>query len=206
MNPSQAKQASPLDQLPPLAMPEAIGWWPLAPGWWLVFFVCILMVAAFIYFGRQYYLNTRLRRSAIQLAQQHWSDYLASSDSRRYLIDIASLIRRFCRHQYKDTKMINSSGTQWLQYLDHCAGRPLLNNQEGERLLSIYQNPGAQGSQPNNPYSNQQLAETHRAILQWITKMPLKQNRQSFGIRAGESVPDKADQLKVENRQEVTPC
>ena len=43
-----------------LHLPEAIGWWPLAPGWWVV----VALVAGGLYYLFRLYLRTRARGAA----------------------------------------------------------------------------------------------------------------------------------------------
>jgi len=63
MNP--APQANPLDQLRDIHLPEAVSWWPLAPGWWLLMVLtCLLLVGLLICLYRRHQSN-RYRRQAI---------------------------------------------------------------------------------------------------------------------------------------------
>ena len=42
-------------------LPEAISWWPIAPGWWLLL-ISILLVAGIILIARKMYKNKQLKR------------------------------------------------------------------------------------------------------------------------------------------------
>ena len=46
-----------LDQLAPLRVPDPVGWWPLAPGWWLVIMLAcvgLLLLARWLWQRRQH--------------------------------------------------------------------------------------------------------------------------------------------------------
>ncbi|MGB1439563.1 MAG: DUF4381 domain-containing protein, partial [Luminiphilus sp.] len=55
-----------LDQLAPLRVPDPVGWWPLAPGWWLVIMLAcvgLLLLARWLWQRRQ---HNRYRRLALK--------------------------------------------------------------------------------------------------------------------------------------------
>ena len=54
-----------LAQLAPLRVPESIGWWPVAPGWWIIFALAIaglLLIARWI---QQRHRRAHYRRAAL---------------------------------------------------------------------------------------------------------------------------------------------
>ena len=54
-----------LAQLAPLRAPESIGWWPMAPGWWIIFALAIaglLLIARWI---QQRHRRAHYRRAAL---------------------------------------------------------------------------------------------------------------------------------------------
>lgn len=176
MNTSAATNAnSALDQLPPLMLPDTIGWWPLALGWWLVIAVTITVVSLLTYAAYRHHRQGRLRRATQKLAKQYWSDYETHLDADAYLVQMVQLIRRFCLHQYNDALLIRSSGKQWLQQLDNLLDTPLLNNTNGELLLTIYQPPLSSDKKQQSVVSHAQLQQTHTLILRWLRQVPLTQ-------------------------------
>jgi hypothetical protein len=55
-----------LDQLAPLREPSAIGWWPLAPGWWLVFFIVVFLFGLLGWALAKRWHKNRYRRLALR--------------------------------------------------------------------------------------------------------------------------------------------
>ena len=192
MTPNATTPPSALDQLPPLMLPEAIGWWPLAPGWWIVIAATAFTLCALIYCAHRYYHRGRLRRATLKLAQQHWLAYEANPNTATYLVNMVQLIRRFCLHQYNQPPLTSSSGEPWLQQLDALTGSSLLNSHEGKRLLSIYQNTNLSdkafnstaltSAEKSNAISPAQLKQTHELIIQWLRKVPLHQRKTAYTI------------------------
>ena len=39
---------NPLDQLRDIHLPEPILWWPLAPGWWLLIIMAVVLAARLV--------------------------------------------------------------------------------------------------------------------------------------------------------------
>ena len=65
--------AAPLADLRPLMAPAPVSWWPPAPGWWILAFLCIIALAAlaiWAYRRRLRYQRTRYQREAIALLEQ----------------------------------------------------------------------------------------------------------------------------------------
>ena len=54
-----------LAQLAPLRAPESIGWWPLAPGWWIVLASAIVGLFLISRWLRRRYRRARYRRAAL---------------------------------------------------------------------------------------------------------------------------------------------
>ena len=115
-------QADPLAELRGLHLPDAVGWWPLAPGWWLV---VILFLATL-----SWYLVKAYRHKQFNLYRQHAQlelDQLTTKfnqhqDKTVYLSDTQKLLRRVALHRYADQQQdfARLTGTEWQQYLNNC--------------------------------------------------------------------------------------
>lgn len=88
-----------LEQLRDIHLPQAVHWWPPAPGWWIV---AALVLALTIWLGR--YLQARYRRQYFRgetqdLLKQVWQDYeqqagnTANAD-RDFIENTLALLRR----------------------------------------------------------------------------------------------------------------
>ncbi len=103
-------------QLKDIHLPEEPGIWPLAPGWWCVLLLTLLIAAVLIYLVRKYRQGAAKREALIQL-QQIEIQYQKDEDSRRYYSDISKLLRRAAIHTYSREACAGLSGDAWLQFL-----------------------------------------------------------------------------------------
>ncbi|PCJ36311.1 MAG: hypothetical protein COA75_07800 [Cellvibrionales bacterium] len=88
-----------LEQLRDIHLPEAVPWWPPAPGWWIV---AALLLALTIWLSR--YLQARYRRQYFRgesqgLLKQVWLDYEQQSGNtanadRDFIENTLALLRR----------------------------------------------------------------------------------------------------------------
>lgn len=159
-------QSNPLDQLPPIMLPEAISWWPLAIGWWLVIISSLLIALAIsIYYVRSYKAKA-LKRAATQEGQQLYQAYLQTNDSYNYLIQYNQLLRRFCLQQFPDIFCASLSGDAWLQQLDKLAEKNLYQSSTGRQLLTLYQ---------ANCADDIDISALNALLNQWLKQVKIKQ-------------------------------
>jgi len=101
-------------ELRDIHLPDAVGWWPPAPGWWLV----ALLLPLLVWFIR--YLYRRLtRKSAIKQAQIMLKNLRRqSNDSRQTLTEISAWLRRVALSTGDRATVAALRGDAWLAYLD----------------------------------------------------------------------------------------
>ncbi|EKN45705.1 MULTISPECIES: DUF4381 domain-containing protein [Pseudomonas syringae group] len=119
---------NPLDQLQPLIAPEAIGFWPPAPGWWLL----LLLIPA-LGWGI-WRLRTLLPVKASKSRSEQPLDpvrvaalaELASlpkpydgAPAGAWLQQINGLLKRLCRNHYPHSQSHTLNGRKWLAFLDN---------------------------------------------------------------------------------------
>ena len=100
------KDATSLDRLHDIATPPAVPWWPLAPGWYVVF---AIVAALFIVLARRWWKNWKAnayRRAALR--------ELAAIDD---ATGIAALLRRTALAIAPREVIAEKSGSAWLDWL-----------------------------------------------------------------------------------------
>jgi hypothetical protein len=163
------EQINPLDQLPAVALPEAISAWPATIAWWLLIAVSVLTLIALIAYCLHRYKARALMRAAIAESQQLHQQYLLTKNSHRYLSQYNQLLRRFCLQQFPDGPCAALSGDAWLQQLDTLANKTLYQSECGRQLLNIYQPQSSE---------NIDIAGLDILLNNWFKQLKIRGNRE----------------------------
>jgi len=107
----------PLAQLKEIHLPEAVGLWPLAPGWWIVL---LLVLAALL--TTALWLRRRRRASAYRGAALAALSRLERSDASHYLQQLNLLLKQTALAAGSEQHVASLSGEPWLQFLDLSLG------------------------------------------------------------------------------------
>lgn len=118
---------SALNQLQPLILPEPVGFWPPAPGWWLLL---ILLPALGYGLWRARTLLPKkassetvepldpLRQAALVELAQMPKPY-DGAPAGAWLQQINGLLKRLCRNHYPYSQSHTLNGRKWLAFLDN---------------------------------------------------------------------------------------
>ena len=132
-------QALPLRDL---HLPEAIGWWPLAPGWWILF---VLLVAGLVWLAWRWLLAWRLnapRRFALRALAKIESEYLEHHNPVMLGKQLSELLRRSMLAYARRDEVAGLTGEAWLVWLDDNMPVPYFHTEGGKSLLTLpYRDP-----------------------------------------------------------------
>ncbi|MGI9286036.1 MAG: DUF4381 domain-containing protein [Pseudomonadales bacterium] len=153
-------EQNPLDQLRDIHLPEAVGMWPLAPGWWLLLALCLLALVLLVWqiYTRQ--RDTRYRKLAVAELEVHYQNFQHSEELADYISASQEILRRVALHRYADRRAAIAplSGSAWISFLDSCIDKELFSAKFGEALNEAnYQRSPV--IEPN---------ELHRSTLYWL--------------------------------------
>ncbi len=132
------------EQLPlrDLHLPEAVSWWPPAPGWWFLF---ALALAGLVYLGyrqwRQWRYNAARRIALAELARlKH--DYEQGADTLTLAKALSELLRRGMLAYAPRAEMAGLTGDRWLAWLDQGLEDKPFTEGAGQALESLpYRSP-----------------------------------------------------------------
>jgi len=127
-------------------LPDPIGWWPLAPGWWWVTGLLILtstVVTGFILYRR--YRRSRLGYWLKPEFQVLVSKYAEDHDAMVFLQSVSSLLRRACLSLYPRHTVASLTSEAWLGLLDQAGETSVFTRGPG-RLLA--EGPYLQNASP----------------------------------------------------------
>jgi hypothetical protein len=111
-----APDQQPLD-LRDIHLPEAISWWPIAPGWWMVLASTILIIAS-IFILRKIYLKKQLARDIHSELDNIKQQYDQTKNKSQLAKSLSILLRRANISYYPKTDSAGLIGNKWLTYLD----------------------------------------------------------------------------------------
>jgi hypothetical protein len=125
-----------------LHLPEAIGWWPLAPGWWLLIAIALVGLGYLLlraWRTRQFHAP---RRHAIRELARVEAQYLKNHDPVLLGQQLSELLRRGMLAYAPRHEVAGLTGESWLAWLDQDLPVPYFHTQGGKSLLELpYRNP-----------------------------------------------------------------
>ncbi len=148
----------PLANLHPLRVPEAIGWWPLAPGWWLLLFAVIVLVAVVTYVLYRRYKRNAYRRLALRQLLALQASYRTQMDPGHYLAQLNALLKSVALLAYPRPEVAAQHGEHWRVFLN--SSLPL-----GEQLPAAFSDAAYQKTCPGID-----VLQVDRAARLWIRR------------------------------------
>jgi hypothetical protein len=110
--------AETLARLRDYRLPEPVGWWPPAPGWWLLGLVVLVALAvAAVWITRRRRRRAAARAAARELTHLRTA-YDADRDAGALLRRLSTLLRRFALAQWPRDQVAGLNGDAWLAFLD----------------------------------------------------------------------------------------
>lgn len=108
-----------LNQLRDIHMPSTVSWWPLAFGWYILFFLCIGLSAFLIYYFYQRYQQKRVQRFALCLLKSYQQQYEQSGNSALACAQVSALLKRVALAYFPRETVSALQGTAWLEFLQN---------------------------------------------------------------------------------------
>lgn len=116
MNSSLSPQvAAGLEQLRDIRLPQAISWWPLAPGWWLLVGLILVSLAGLWWW--RHYRRRQLRQRALHELTEIRRNQSLYDNPAALSEQLSRLLKRALLLQPEARNAISASGEQWRTYL-----------------------------------------------------------------------------------------
>lgn len=125
-----------------LHLPEQIGWWPLAPGWWALVALVAAVGAYFAWRAIRRWQRNAPRRFAMRELARCEAAYRQHRDPVKLSKQLSSLLRRgMLAYAPRDT-VAGLTGEAWLAWLDQGMPLPYFHTEGGKSLLHLpYRDP-----------------------------------------------------------------
>ncbi len=125
-----------------LHLPDPVGWWPLAPGWWAML---VLGAAGLAWLAWRWYRAWKFeapRRHALRELARIEAEYLANHDAVVLGKALSELLRRGMLAYAPRAEVAGLTGDAWLAWLDQGMPVPYFHTEGGKSLLSLpYRRP-----------------------------------------------------------------
>lgn len=123
----------PLSQLRDIHLPPTQGFWPPAPGWWVLALVLVVIVAALAWLARRHRRRTlwlRLARAELATLER------TALKEPQWFTQLNSLLKRVARERYPLERPEAQSGEQWAAcLLRHFPGNQMVHKPVVEALV-----------------------------------------------------------------------
>ena len=125
-----------------LHLPEPAGWWPLAPGWWILIVIAIIAIAYGLARARQRRQRSAARRYALRELARFEAEYRKHKDPITLGKQLSELLRRGMLAYAPRTEVAGLTGEDWLRWLDRGMPLPYFHTDGGKSLLQLpYRSP-----------------------------------------------------------------
>ncbi len=132
------------NQLPlrDLHLPEAIGWWPLAPGWWAIIVLVLFGLGWLILRAWRVRQFNAPRRYAVRALGAFEAEYITHRNPVALGQQVSELLRRSMIAYAPRQEVAGLTGESWLEWLDRDLPVPYFHTEGGKSLLQLpYRDP-----------------------------------------------------------------
>ena len=120
-------------QLRDIHLPAEPGFWPPAPGWWIL---AALLLALLFWTGRILLRRYRLLRQRQRILAMLTELELDSETTPEKIAQISSLLRRLALMRYPRQQVAALTGADWLHFLDKSGGNGRFSHGPGQVLAT----------------------------------------------------------------------
>ena len=128
MNPTD-----PLANLRDIHLPEAISWWPLAPGWWFL----IALVSAILIYGLMHLIKRYQKRLYRRQAIRHLRE-IENLQGQHQLVELFALLKRTAISAYPDLSLANLSPKAFIEFLKTTCKKPIFQHMPDNLDTMLY--------------------------------------------------------------------
>ncbi|MCK5002309.1 MAG: DUF4381 domain-containing protein [Gammaproteobacteria bacterium] len=122
-------------ELRDIHLPEAISWWPPAPGWWFLLGSIILIIAAIFLFKR-YQKKQALKKQVLAEFENICTQYQSDKNAIALIQSMSILLRRACISFYPRSEAASLTGKSWLAFLDDTSKEKVFDTEHGQLIAT----------------------------------------------------------------------
>ena len=107
----------PLKQLKDLHLPDPIGTWPLAYGWYIAILITLALVLSLSYAAFKARKASQAKRLALKALKKLEINYLKQPDASQMAYQLTVLLKRVCFAYYPREKIASLHSQTWHKFL-----------------------------------------------------------------------------------------
>lgn len=111
-------KTDPLVQLKDIHLPQAVSWWPLAPGWYVLGGLIIVLLSALFYSLRKHQRHAFAKKHALVLLNVYKQEYEQDHNAQITSARISELLRRVSLVYYPRLEVASLQGDAWIHFLN----------------------------------------------------------------------------------------
>lgn len=162
MDPTQTppEAAGLLEQMHNIDAPNAVTWWPLAMGWWVLIIVSLISIYGLTQFAWHQYRHNAYRRHALSLLGQ-----LTPTADAEFATAISNLLKRVALAAYPQQRAViaRAYGASWINWLNKTCKQPPFADKE-----TIHNSAEALSHGPYQTNVQFDAVELQRCARAWI--------------------------------------
>lgn len=120
------------------------GFWPPAPGWWIIALLVLLALIALSRRLLRRYSRWRRQRVALVMLANIYQAFAQDKDASRFAAEVSMLMRRVALLRFPRRTVAGLSGINWLVFLDETGGKGRFINGPGNILKTAPYMPNAE--------------------------------------------------------------
>ena len=111
-------KADVLAQLKDIHLPDSIGWWPLAPGWYGLMLMILITAVALASLLRKRHRNALAKNQALKLLNSYTVQYEKDRNAQLASARISELLRRVALVYYPRAVVASLHSEAWIEFLN----------------------------------------------------------------------------------------
>jgi hypothetical protein len=128
-----------------LHLPAEVGWWPLAPGWWVLIAIVAALAAYATWRAVSHWRFNAPRRFALEQLRRYEAGYLEHRNVVQLGRQVSELLRRGMLAYAPREAVAGLTGEAWLEWLDRDLPVPYFHTDGGRSLLTLpYRDPDSE--------------------------------------------------------------
>ena len=112
-------KSDPLTQLKDIHLPEPVGLWPIAPGWYGLAVLVLLGILVLTYFIHRQHKNARAKKQALQLLDTYKTQYVHDGNAQLMSSRISELLKQVALVYFPRREVASLHGEAWIEFLNN---------------------------------------------------------------------------------------